>query len=94
VLGDSALGFGLVRARLHAWLGYVGRAGRFEYAVGAGPVVEPWRLRKDGRGRTLASADGASWTVLYGAAAHAGLGWWTALRTRTPSSRCHRIRAS
>lgn len=86
VVGDSALAFRLVRTRLAPWLGYVGRAGRLEYMAGVGPIVEPWRLRSDGRGRTLASREGRSWTVLYGATLHAALGWWTPLPTRRSSS--------
>jgi hypothetical protein len=86
VVGDGAQDFALVRTRLAPSIGYVGRVRQFEYAVGAGPTLEPWRLRSGGDGRTLASRSGRSWTVLYGGAIHAAAGWWTRLRTRAPSS--------
>lgn len=86
IVGDGAQDFALVRTRLAPSVGYVGRVRRFEYAVGAGPTFEPWRLRSDGDGRTLASREGRSWTVLYGGAIHGAAGWWTRLRTRAPSS--------
>lgn len=86
VVGDSALEYRMIRTRLAPWLGYIGRVGSLEFVVGAGPTVEPWRLRRDGRGRTLSSREGDSWTILYGAGLRAGLGWWTALRTAAPSS--------
>lgn len=84
--GDAARGFGLVRTRIAPWIGYVARVGALEIVAGAGPTLEPWRLRRGGDGLTLASRDGRGWTILYGAAVGAGLGWWTNLRTRVPSS--------
>jgi hypothetical protein len=86
ITGDGARNFSLVRTRIAPWVGYVARTGALEITAGAGPTLEPWRIRRDGDGLTLASPDGRGWTVLYGAMIGAGLGWWTDLRTRTPSS--------
>jgi len=86
VAGDGARDFRLVRTRIAPWLGYVARMGPLEIVAGAGPTLEPWRLRRGGDGLTLASREGRGWTILYGAAIRAGLGWWTNLRTRRPSS--------
>lgn len=85
VLGRVALDHALVRTRIHPAIGWLGRGRRIEYGAIVGPSIEPWRLLTDGRGATVASSEGAGWTILYGGAMTVMIGWLTPLPTRRSS---------
>lgn len=85
LLGQGALDHGLLRSRIRPAVGFFGRGRRIEYGATIGPVLEPWRLFSNGRGQTLSSSEGSGWTILYGAALTAAVGWFTPLPTTRPS---------
>lgn len=85
VLGQGARDHALVRTRIRPAIGWLGRGRRIEYGAVIGPSIEPWRLLSEGRGRTVSSSEGAGWTILYGGAVTAIIGWLTPLPTARAS---------
>lgn len=86
VLLDGVADYRLVRVRIVPGVGWVGRAGRLEWAALVGPSIEPWRVLRGGREQPLGRRGRASYSTLYGVAVHGALGYRVRLRSAQPSA--------